>query len=75
MAWERRIPYKGAKARKVLQRGTGYDHAVEGLSLLVQVLEVETLEEEIWGCSRTAQTAAVRRKQNGNGNFELAGVC
>jgi hypothetical protein len=75
MAWKRPMPYKGAKGRMVLQRETGYVHAVEGLSLLAQLVEVETSEGEIWGCSKTAETAAVRRKQNENEHFEPAGVC
>jgi hypothetical protein len=58
-----------------LQRGTGYVHAVEGLSLRAQVVEVGASERETWGCSRTAVTVAVRPKPNVNENSVPAGVC
>jgi len=59
----------------VLQRGTGYVHAVEGLGLRALVVEVGASEGETWGCSRTAETVAVRRKQNVNENSASAEVC
>ena len=69
------MPYKGVRGRKVLRRGTDYVHAVEGQSLLAQLVEVGTSEGEKSGCSKTAEMAAVRRKQNENENFEPVGVC
>lgn len=57
------------------QQGIGYVHAAEAPRLRAQVVEVGVSEGEKWGCSRIAETAAVRRKQNVNENSVPAGVC
>jgi hypothetical protein len=57
------------------QQGIGYIHAVEGPRLRAQVVGVGVSEGEKGGCSKIAETAAVRRKQNTNENSVPAGVC
>ena len=54
------------------QQGIGYVHAAEGPRLRAQD---GVSEEEKWGYSRIAETAAVRQKQNGNENSVPVGVC
>jgi hypothetical protein len=57
------------------QQEIGYVHAEEEPRLLAQVVEVGVSEGGKWGYSKIAKMAAVRRKQNGNGNSVPAGVC